>query len=198
MGKKKETTTSVTQPTPTPEETELNRLALERTRAAQPGLLEVQRSGLDITNRLLSGQPLPSAYGDVYGGISPQLVDEIVAQSLRDITPGFQQSGLLDSGVRASISSRTAGDIRRQAAQFNVGSRYNLLSLALGGQGQVQQPVLGSEATVGGRLAGLRRTETMGTSKGMNPFLESFQRSLGQTLGSPSFSMGPFSFGGGR
>ncbi|GAG65254.1 unnamed protein product, partial [marine sediment metagenome] len=98
--------------------------------------------------------------GDLPGGISEERTGEIVQESLRDIDPRFQQSGLLDSGVRASISGRVAGDIRRQSEEFNIGNRLNLLNLALGGQAQVQQPILGFSSQLGQRLAGLRPTST--------------------------------------
>ncbi len=138
------------------------------------------------------------------------MTSSIVNESLADITPGFAQSGLLDSGVRAVVGGRIAGDIRRGSEEFNIGNRLNLLNLALSGQAQVQQPILAQSANLGNRLAGLRSMTATGSYSntgssvgtgssnvyGMNPFMKSFETSLGKSLGSPKFSAGPFSFGG--
>lgn len=191
MGKKKDTvniqTSSSVAPTPTPEEIRLNQLALQQAEAAQAGSIQAQTAGLDLVNRLLTGGQLPGAYGNLYEGISEDMVTDIAGKAVQDITPSFQKYGLLDSGVRASVSARTAGDVRRGAAQFNLSNRYNLLGLALGGQGQVQTPIIQQSSLLSQRLAGLRNIDTTGssnqTSKSMNPFLYSFQTSFGQGLG---------------
>jgi len=102
--------------------------------------------------------------------------NQIVQESLRDITPGFQQSGLLDSGVRASISARTAADLRRATEEFNIGAKQNLLNLALSGQAQVQQPILGFSGQLGSRLAGLRtvtESSQMTSTSRQNPSMMS-------------------------
>jgi hypothetical protein len=173
----------------TPEEQELNRLALERARAAQPGQLQAQEGGLNLINQLLTGQNLPGFLGGLPGGISPDVTSGIVQQSLEDVRPGLQASGLLDSGVRAELETQTAADIRRRSEEFNIGNLLNLLNLAVGGQAQIQQPLLAQSGQLGQQLAGLR--STTGTSNTtlsqMNPFLKSFQQSAGKTLGSPSF-----------
>lgn len=196
MGSSKETTTTNTtsQATATPEEQELNRLEIERIKATQPGLIASQQAGLDLINMLLTGQgPLPGFFGDLAQGISPDVTNSIVQRSLQDISPMFQSSGILDSGTAASLSSRLAGDIRQGAEEFNIGNKYNLLNLALTGQAQVQQPLLAQSANIGGRLAGLRPMTSMGTSvqRSPNPFLQSFQQSAGQFIGSG----GNFSWG---
>ena len=174
-------------PKPTPEETRLNQLQIQATEATQPQLIEAQKSGLSLINQLLAGQEqLPGFFTQLGQGISPQITNDIVQQSLRDIMPSFQQSGILDSGVAASIAGRTAGDIRRASEEFNIGNRLNLLNLALSGQAQVQQPILGQAEMLGSRLAGLRSMTTQGTTQGtsaqygMNPFLRSFQTSMGE------------------
>lgn len=200
MGKEKQSssgTTVVNQtttPTPTPEETRLNQLQIQATEQTQPQLIQAQKSGLNLINQLLTGQEqLPGFFTQLGQGISPQITNDIVQQSLRDIMPSFQQSGILDSGVAASIAGRTAGDIRRASEEFNIGNRLNLLNLALSGQAQVQQPILGQAEMLGSRLAGLRSVNQQGTTSmsstqyAMNPFLKSFQQSLGQSLGSGSF-----------
>jgi hypothetical protein len=196
MGKEKQSssgTTVVNQtttPTPTPEETRLNQLQIQATEATQPQLIQAQQSGLNLINQLLTGQEqLPGFFTQLGQGISPQITNDIVQQSLRDIMPSFQQSGIIDSGVAASIAGRTAGDIRRASEEFNIGNRLNLLNLALSGQAQVQAPILGQAEVLGSRLAGLRSVNTQGTTTqnttqyGMNPFMKSFQTQAGKTLG---------------
>lgn len=184
MGSKRETTTTnvstsgTTTPKPTAEMTALNKLDLEARQQLQPQFIDVQRGGFDLAANLLRGQQLPGYLGTLPGGISPELTSEMVQQSLRDITPSFQQAGLLDSGVRASVSARTAGDIRRQSAEFNIQNLSQLLNLALGGQAQVQQPAISQAGMLGQRLAGLTRFSTTGSQTGTsatktreNPFL---------------------------
>ena len=187
-----------TQYTPTPEETRLNQLEIARTEATQPGLIASQQAGLDLVKLLLQGsENLPGFFNNLQKGISPEITSSIVQESLADITPQFAQSGLLDSGVRAVVGGRIAGDIRRGAEEFNIGNRLNLLNLALSGQAQVQQPVLAQSANLGNRLAGLRSVNSTGSysqsgssygnsnvsNYGMNPFMKSFQTSAGTNLG---------------
>lgn len=195
MGKQKETNTTVTKVSPTPMERNLNQL------------------NFDLIQALLKGAPLPGAYGrdynqvippgttgggyappgtmgisfpqipgggggfvgpgtGLYGGIDPWVTQNIVNQSLADVAGQANLGGMLDSGVRAAISGRVSGDIRTQAEMFNIQNRMNLLGMGLGGA-----------TDLGGRLAGLRGTMVMGTTKSPNPFVTSFQQTLGQTLG---------------
>lgn len=176
-------------PTPTAEETKLNQLQLQDYEASQAGRQQVNASGLNLANLLLQGQNLPGYLQNLPGGISPDVTQSIVDQSLRDIKPSFQQGGILDSGVAASISARTAGDIRNQSAQFNMQNLQQLLNLAVGGQAVPLSYGTDIAGQLGGRLAGLRTTNTTGTQNttttGMNPFMKSFQTSLGGALGNP-------------
>lgn len=200
MGKDKQTSTTTnvvnqtSTPQATPEEQRLNQLEIERIEATQPGLISAQQAGLGLINQLLLGQePLPGFFQQLSQGISPEVTQDIVSQSLRDIAPQFQASGILDSGVAADISARTAADIRRATEEYNLGNKFNLLNLALSGQAQVQQPLLAQSQILSGRLAGLRPVTTSGTSSGTqtitsgNPFLQSFQTSLGKSLGSGNY-----------
>jgi len=135
---------------------------------------------------------LPGYLNTLPGGISPEVTQSLVDQSLRDIKPSFQQGGILDSGVAASIGARTAADIRNQSAQFNLQNLQQLLNLALGGQAQVQQPVIGQASALGQRLAGLTSVSQTGNSSmqsNQNPFLNSFAGGIGQGFGS---SVNPF------
>lgn len=140
----------------------------------------------NLVNQLLTGQALPGYLKGLPGAITPELTSELSQEAVRDIMPSFQSSGIIDSGVAASIAGRTAGDIRRGSAEFNIGNLLNLLNLAVGGQAQVQQPMLATSGQLGGRLAGLRSINSSGTSTtyGMNPFVKSLQQSMGTSLGS--------------
>jgi len=204
-------TTQTTTPQPTAQETELSQLELERQRAVQQPLIETQQQGLGLINALLTGSTeLPGFFGEIGRGISPEVTGDIVQESLRDITPSFQSQGILDSGTRASISARTAGDIRRGSAEFNLGNKLNLLNLALSGQAQVQQPLMAQSQLLSSRLAGLRPVTSTGTGSStltqMNPFMKSFQQGLGSGFGGkiggglagglPGFGAGGI-FGGG-
>jgi len=187
MGGGRETTreTTTQQTEQTPEERELNRLLLERTRASQPGQIEAQGRGLDLINLLLSGEDLPGNLEILGQGLSEDVIGNISRQAVRDIQPSFQSSGILDSGVAAAVSGQVAGDVRRAASEFNIGVQQNLLNQALGGQAQVQQPLLAQQAQLGNQLAGLRSftQQSRSQASGPNPFFQAFQTSLGQGLG---------------
>ena len=174
-------TTQKTSTEATPEERQLNQLQLEQAKAFDPIQRQLNANGGNLVNQLLTGQALPGYLNRLPGGISPDVTQHIVDQSLRDLYPQFQSSGILDSGVAASIAGRTAGDIRASAEQFNIQNLQQLLNLAVGGQAQVQQPMLQTTSQLGGRLAGLRSSTSTVTA--MNPFLKSFQQSAGQGLG---------------
>lgn len=182
----------------TPEEQELNRLQLESFRATQPQQLGVQQQGLSLIGSLLAGEDLPGQFAGLTGGISEDVTSRIVQQSLEDVRPGLQKAGIFDSGIRAELETETAADIRTRSEQFNIQNLLQLLSLGIGGQAQIQQPLLGQQGLLGQSLAGQRGTTGVGTGVQTfaNPFLKSLQQSAGQNLGSAAFSAGPFSFGG--
>lgn len=200
MGKERSSQTTVqnttSTPAPTAEETRMNQLALQREESNQQGLIDVQRSGLNLSNLLLQGLQLPGYLQGLPGGISPDVTQGLVDESLRDVKAFGQQGGILDSGVLASVAGRTAGDIRLNSAQFNLQNLMQLLNQAIGGQAQVQSPIIGQSQILGQRLAGLRSVNTIGSStqstSQMNPFVKSFQTTLGNKLGNPTFGV----FGG--
>ena len=202
MGGDKTTTVSSQQQTvkATPEETELNRLALERARAAQQGVLQTQESGLNLSNLLLTGQQLPGNLSGLTGGISPEAIGAQATQLTGQNMANFNSMGLADSGVAFRETSKDiANNLLFPAEQFNIQNLMQLLNQAFGGQAAVQSPIQGSANTLSQSLAGLRSTNTTGSSTqtAMNPFLKSFQQSLGKNLGNPTVSAGPFTFGGG-
>jgi hypothetical protein len=192
MGSEKSSGTTVvnqtTKATPTAEETALNKLELERAQKAQPGQIQTQESGLNLINQLLTGNSdLPGFFKQLSGGISEDMTSQMVQSSLKDLYPQFQSSGIMDSGTAAAVAGRTAGDIRMGTAEYNQQNLMQLLNLALSGSTSIQQPLLAQSASLGSRLAGLRSTNTSGTtnttSSSMNPFLKSFQTSFGSSMG---------------
>lgn len=188
MGKEKTTVetggTQTTTPEPTAAELEMQELQLGQFKQTAQPMTDVQLTGLDLIQQLLSGgTDLPGFFGEIGRGISPELTTEIAREAVGDIPPQLQSQGLLDSGVGQSLMARTSGDIRRATGEFNIGNKLNLLNLALSGQAQVQQPMLAQSAMLGQQLAGLRGQTTTGTgtstTTSMNPFLKSFQTSMG-------------------
>ncbi len=177
-----------TQYTASPEERQLINFQLQQAQAFDPMQRQLNQNAGDLVNNLLQGRSLPGYLNNLPGGIDENTISGISKQAIADITPQFQKSGILDSGVAAQIAGRTSADIRNQAAQFNLQNLQQLLNLAVGGQAQVQQPILNTTAQLGGSLAGLRTMSQSGsgsqTTVGMNPFLKSFQTTLGQTAGS--------------
>ena len=207
-GSSKESTTVIQsgtqQATATPEERELMQMDIEQKKRQQPQQEAVQSAGMELVQRLLAGETdLPGFFGQIGRGISPEITGEISQKAIADIMPSFQSSGILDSGVAASIAGRTAGDIRRGSEEFNIGNKLNLLNLALSGQAQVQQPMLAQAGMLAGQLAGLRNISYSGQStstvdKG-NPFQNAlwsgFGSSLGKTFGGGNITGGSGWFG---
>lgn len=210
MGKSKQSTSSTQSssqsvtPQATAEETAYNKMILDRESFLDPQIRQTQSQGLDLVSRLLGGQALPGYLNTLPGGISPEVTQGIVDQSLRDLNTQLAFSGagtFLESGASQAIGGRAAADIRNQSEQFNLQNLMQLLNLGVGGQAQVQAPILGYSGQLSQRLAGLRSQTGTSSSTGStigrsNPFMDSFSQSLGNRLGSPTFGLGPFTFGG--
>lgn len=195
-GTTKTETGGTTTPTPTAEETELNRLQLEQMRAIQPGAIGIQQKAFDLGQLLLTGQPLPGYLGALPGGISPDVTQNIVNQSLRDLAVQSQAMGLpVESGTYQSIAGRTTGDIRMASEEFNLGQLLNLLNLAVGGQAQIQAPTISTAGTLGQRLAGLRTVTTTGYGQQTDPWYtqaSGAMSAIGQGAGMLGGVMGAF------
>jgi len=197
-----QTTQSQTQrPEPTAQEKEFNELALQRERASQEGRIESQTQGLNLINQLLTGQDLPGFLQQLPGGISSEAIGNQASQLARRFGAGFQGAGIAESGVAFRETARGIGsELLFPAEQFNLQNILQLLNLGVGGQAQNQSTFNQGSSVLGGQLAGLRTINQTGsgtssqTTTGMNPFLKSFQQSAGNTLGSPSFKVGPFGF----
>jgi len=202
MGREEKTTTvqqaQETRPEPTAEERELNQLQLERFRAGQEGFLQTQQLQGDILSALLGGGELPGNLQSLSGGLSEEDINLLAERSVRDIPAALQAQGILESGIGQELTSQAAAETRLGARQFNLGIQQNLLSQALGGAGGFAGQGIAQAGTIGSQLAGLRPVSTTGSRtqevSSPNPFLSSFQQSLGKTFGSPSFESGPFTF----
>ncbi len=174
---------STSQATPTAEETELNKLLLERTKATQAGTIQAQQGGLSLINQLLAGQQPTGELYQQLGGISSEAIGTQATELTRQNLPQFQSLGLTDSGtMMKGISRSIANELLFPAEQFNIGAKQNLLNLALSGQAQVQQPIQNQTNTLATNLAGLRTTTGTSTQTS-NPFLQSFYSQLGKTAG---------------
>ena len=81
MGKEKTTTTTdsnqTQKATATAEETRMNQLDLQLREKAQPGLEQVQGSGLELSNLLLRGLNLPGNLEGLPGGISEGVTQDL-------------------------------------------------------------------------------------------------------------------------
>lgn len=186
MGTTSTTSNSTQQVTPTPQEQGLEQNELNFSNFAQP--LEEQTYGnlSSNINAILTGQT-PMAQG--IGGISDSQTQSMVNQSLRDIMPQFQSSGILNSGEAAQVANLTAAQTRNSNAQFNVSAAQNLFNLAAGGQSNLQSQANQNNSTLGSQLAGLRTTTSSG-SVSQNPFLNSFYQGLGTQASNTVGSIG--------
>jgi len=152
---------------PTAEETELNRLRLEREKVLDPAITRTAQQGFDLSSILLTGGEgggLPGFLQGLPGGIDEGVTQDIVDRSLGDVRAGLQGGGLLDSGVRSELEARTSADIRTQSATFNLQNLQQLLNLAVGGQAQPLTSSLGFGSQLSQSLAGLRGITQTGTS----------------------------------
>jgi hypothetical protein len=189
MGSEKQTTETQSQQQqqyqPSAVEQETQELGLERLKAGQPQAIALDKQIADIVKGLLGGgEGLPDMLNKLFPGIDDAMTKELAGEAVADIMPGFQKSGILDSGVAASIAGRTAGDIRRNVAENNLTRVFNLLQTGLGFGGQQQQAAGQTMQGLSSLVKGTGTTSSTGsgmaTVTSMNPFLKSFQTSLGE------------------
>lgn len=153
-------------PQRTPEQQELDRITLAQIKEFDPMQRQLNQNAGSLVNSLLRGEALPGYLGKLPGGISPEVTQDITNKSLNDVNYQLAKSGggsFLESGASQSIGARTASDIRTQAEQFNLQNLLQLLNLGVGGQAQVQQPIIGSTGQLGQRLAAVTPVSTTGT-----------------------------------
>ncbi len=182
MSGEKTTSQQSTSVTATPEERALEQMELQRQQTNQPMQQQLDQNTYGLANLLLTGQNLP---GNLQGaqGISDAQNQSMVNQSIRSVLPQFQSAGILDSGIAAQGAIRAAQDTSNANAQFNVSAFQNLLNQALGGSSNLTGANTQSNSVLGSQLAGLRSTNTSGSTIGMNPFLKSFENSTGSAIG---------------
>jgi hypothetical protein len=160
----------------------MNKIYAGQIEAFDPTQRALNEAGGQNVLSLLKGEPLPGYLSKLPGGIDEATTADIANRSVKDIQPFFQSSGLLDSGVNAMVSGRTAGDIRRQTAEFNINNLMQLLNIGVGGQAQVQQPMLQTQSTYSSALAGLRTASSTGSTTNQSsyryqqPFAQTFQQ----------------------
>lgn len=179
MGNTTTTTNQTQQATPTAQEQTLMNQQISNNQFMQP---IAQKSYSDLSDNIqaiLEGRA-PAATG--VGGITDDQTQSMVNQSLRDIMPQFQSSGILNSGEAAQVANLTAAQTRNSNAQFNVSAAQNLFNLASGGQSNLQGQQQNSTNNLTNELAGLRTT-TSNQTVSSNPFLNSFYNSVGKGLG---------------
>jgi hypothetical protein len=152
-----------TQYTPTPEEKRMQAVYAGQIEEQDPRQRELNRVGSENVLNLLQGKPLPGYLNKLPGGIDEATTADIANRSIKDIQPFMGQAGLLDSGVNAQISSRTAGDVRRASAEFNINNLMQLLNIGTGGQAQVVSNAQANQSTFSQSLAGLRSSNTQGS-----------------------------------
>src|SRR3990167_6674770 len=153
--------------TPTPEEREMQQIQLGQYRQTAQPTTDVQLAFLKLANALGTGQALPGYLQPLGGGISPEAIGTQASRLARQYGAGFQQQGLIDSGVAFRETARgIANELLFPAEQFNIGNLQNLLNLALSGQAQVQAPVQAGAGTLAQSLAGLRSISQTGTMAG--------------------------------
>lgn len=188
MGKEKTTVVSnqTQQATPTPEESEMQRIQLGQYKDIAPQQTEYYKSSYNLAKNLLTGGEMPGMFKSLSTGLSPEVIGNQASMYASKAMPGFQNLGLTDSGVAFRETARgIANEVLLPTSEYNTNLLFNLMNLATGQSAQGTQQFLGGTNTLASSLAGLRTTTTSGSQAtySMNPFLKSFQQSVGQGLG---------------
>lgn len=183
MGNDKTTQSSNQTATATPEEQEYNKMLLARQKMLEPYLQEASQAGLEQTTNLITGQGLTGAYGNLMEGMSEEAISRTIKNAIGDVAPGFQASGVYDSGMRAEAETELSADMRAEAEQYNQNLLFQLLSLGLTGSANAVATNQSAANQLSTNLAGLRTISGSTTTKAMNPFLKSFQQSYGEGMG---------------
>ena len=199
------TTSSTQTTTPTPEESEMEKAQLQQFKDVQPGQTDYYKSAYSLANQLMQGGGLPGFFNQMAGGLSEQDIGTQASQYAARAMPGFQSSGLTDSGVaEKAIASGIAKDILLPSQEYNSNLLLNMLGLATGQGSNASNQFSGGTGQLASQLAGLRTVNSTGSStQTSNPFLQSFYSSLGSGLGSvpgnimSRFGQGSGMFGGG-
>ena len=201
MGKEKTTTegqttsqSSTTQGYAPGQENFLNKL---QDSAFGGGMFGDTTGGLNaLLGNIFSGQNLPGNLGQLSQGLTREDTQFASDQAVGDVANKFQVGNILDSGSFLQAGADTQAGLEMDRQQFNINNLAQLLNMGIQGFGQAQQPMLQQQDMLNRAFSGLQSGTTQGsgtsfqTQLGMNPFLKSFQTSLGSTLGSPKFGFG--------
>ena len=173
MGTSRESGTTQTTSTrePTPEEREMMKLQLAQMQETMPIQTETQKIFLNLAQTLGTGtEELPGWMSQLTQGISPEAMATQAGELTRASLPRYQQMGIMDSGsMMQDITGRIANQLVYPSEQFNIGTKQNLLNLALGGQAQIQQPMIGGQQAFSQQLQGLRPTTDYGFQRTRGP-----------------------------
>ena len=161
----------------TPLEQQLNQNLSNVANANVGNQESINNNSAALINSILTGN-----YSGAGAGITPAQNQSIVNQSLRDIAPQFQTSGILNSGEAGQVATQTAALTANANAQFNVQADQNLKGIGLGEANSFTSTNNKSNQVIGNQLAGLRNVQSNGTVTS-NPFLNSFYSTLGQQAG---------------
>lgn len=182
MGNEKTATSTNTQYTMSPEERANYALDMQRKKANLPSQMALDKQLYGFASDYLSGKPLTGNLA-LAGGVSDQQSQRMATQGVNALYPQFQSSGIMDSGVAAAIAGRSYADILNNNAQFNVSAQQQILNQAMGGSSMLTSATQAQNSMLASQLAGLRSVNTTSTVSSMNPFLKSFQTSMGSTVG---------------
>lgn len=179
------TRTQQVTPQPLPEQREQIKLALDRQRAAQPGVLALDQALLGQLLPLARGEGLQGDFATLGRGIPDEVNQELVNRSLDAITPRLEAFGILDSGVTSELAQRASTDIFLQSELEKIRQQENLVNVLQGFPATVNQPILQTGNTLAAQLAGLTPVNTSGNFFGSSQtFGPSFGRTFGQNFAS--------------
>jgi hypothetical protein len=181
MGNVPTTQTQQTSVNPTAQQSQLLNNEMQVSNANVGNQMSVNNNSASLINSILTG-----SYSGTAAGITPGQNQSMVNQSLRDIAPQFQTSGILDSGEAGQVATQTAALTSNQNAQFNTMAQSNLLSAGLGGANNWGSNATGTNQVAGNQLAGLNTVNQSGVTT-TNPFLQSFYSSLGTSTGNGTY-----------
>lgn len=172
-GETKTTSKNSSTATATPQEQQLENNEAQISNANVGNQMSINDNSASLINSILTGN-----YSGGAGGITPQQNQSMVNQSLRDIAPQFQTSGILNSGEAGQVAAQTAALTSNANAQFNVQAQSNLLSQGLGSATNWSSANTQGNQVLGNQLAGLR-TVNSNTTNMQNPFLNAFYTGIG-------------------
>jgi len=155
-----------------------------------PEMLQAQ-SGIPLSAGTVSESAISDLSQKAIADLLPQFqamglpIESGVAASVAGRTAGDIRRSTYESNLERQLAIEEYNrNLELQRNQFNINSSLttqyqnmntllNLLNLAVGGQAQIQQPVLQGQSQLSSNLAGLRSVNTVGTTQATqyNPFI---------------------------